>query len=567
MKRNRLARGRRQSRKSDGSFRPKVETLESRLQPGETLFTGLLGGSILGLNLLDLNRPPSRPERREVSQPADHHGLDTLGENAGVGVIAAPAARMEVQRQPMPHPSHGAAGERLAAADDILAQTVAASLATVKSGAGSHVSNGAMSHLDTTQATDAPVGAVSLGRPSFVDTFVAPVRTTPHPHVAPLNQGGAGPAQASTDWLDVDEELGEGAGVFYNQNTLLASGNKKEATGNHTPRLRHYDPETGETYWRLPITGLPKNNTYKASNPAETPQPGRYKVGVTCTSPDTPPVKKLFYLIIDKGSDGVPHQVGDPVPVNAPNGKLKAMVVSPAGETYLAGSYTDESGQTGTFIAKFDANDQPIYTLGFGFSSGDSEATSLAVDENGFGYLSGQITVNGQAQPLILKYNADQPPNPFNFEWGYYYPVSQGIATGIALGPSSVYLVSTIDNGNNLLLAQHNREGAGDQIWAYQYQVDNGAFGGNAIAVDGEGNSYVAGYQAVGGEQLAVAAKFSADGSRLVDGTLIGNPGTTENVGNAIAWDTYRNSAFVVGNFDVGGDTAMFTARISNFMN
>src|SRR5262249_53259153 len=53
-------------------YRPQVTSLEARLQPGESLLSWWLGGSLLGASLAFLDQSPAIPEAVDMSAPPGH---------------------------------------------------------------------------------------------------------------------------------------------------------------------------------------------------------------------------------------------------------------------------------------------------------------------------------------------------------------------------------------------------------------------------------------------------------------------------------------------------------------
>jgi hypothetical protein len=221
-----------------------------------------------------------------------------------------------------------------------------------------------------------------------------------------------------------------------------------------------------------------------------------------------------------------------------------ALALDTQGSVYLAGgaSSTDfptspgafqrlNRGGLDCFVVKFDSSGNGIWGTLVGGGS-DDQAFGIAVDANGNSYITGQT--NSDSYPQV------NPPFQHSRHGGLDAFVTEITADGSGL----VY--STFAGGGN------------DDT-------------GNAIAVDPNGNAYVAGTTAsgdfpttngafqtgyAGGSSDAFVLAYTANGQFLMFSTLVGSHGTDE--GNGIALDG-ANDVFLIG--DTNSDQYPVTAN------
>jgi hypothetical protein len=188
----------------------------------------------------------------------------------------------------------------------------------------------------------------------------------------------------------------------------------------------------------------------------------------------------------------------------------------------LLGPDLTHNGSTDTFVAKVWSGGAGLAYCGYiGGSSGDS-GEGIAVDGSGNAYVTGGTT-------------SDQASFP------------------VAVGPDVTH-----NGGNDAFVAKVMAGGTGLDYCGY---IGGSEWdGGRGIAVDGQGNAYVAGstasapaqgFPVIGGPQLtfsgsedAFVSKVKADGTALLYSGYIG--GSQSDVGEGIAVDGSGN-AYVVG--------------------
>jgi hypothetical protein len=205
-----------------------------------------------------------------------------------------------------------------------------------------------------------------------------------------------------------------------------------------------------------------------------------------------------------------------------------SLAVDSAGAAYVAGfteSYnfptanpeqSYNAGGNDVFVAKFNPSGSGLAYCTYVGGSADDRAYGIAVDGNGFAYVTGST-------------------NSGNF------PVRNALQSRLAGGRNAFVLKLSLA-GNSLVFST--------------YLGGNASDNGNGIALDAGGNAYVVGdttstnFPATGmqrgnhGGQDAFVAKLSADGSRLLYSTYLG--GESNDRGAGIAVDA-SGSAYITG--------------------
>jgi len=191
------------------------------------------------------------------------------------------------------------------------------------------------------------------------------------------------------------------------------------------------------------------------------------------------------------------------------------------------------------------ANDDTYYDTGkknssgqdvWGFVYGQPGVAAMVIDTNGNVYLTGALYngVNYGTVCATLKIN-----DTGNLLWernyvatSTSYPVNSG--NGIVLDSmGNVYVTGVSTNaGTGTDFATIKYDSNGNQIWVLRYNGPaNGNDGGDAIAVDNNGNVYVTGYSAnaSGGTDIVTIKYSPLTLQRRLDGTVLlqgqGSPG------------------------------------------
>jgi Beta-propeller repeat len=180
------------------------------------------------------------------------------------------------------------------------------------------------------------------------------------------------------------------------------------------------------------------------------------------------------------------------------------VAVDGSGNSYVAG-YT-QAGNTAYLIAKYDASGARIWLKQLGVYSGGVFADGVAVDGSGNSYVAGSTngalpgnTQTGSEDYFIAKYDASGTPTWFK-QLGFASQLSR--ATGVAVDASGNSYVVGLTTGGlagntqigspDYFIAKYDASGA--RTWLKQLGVSLGSVAADGVAVDGSGNSYVAGY-------------------------------------------------------------------------
>ncbi|MEE8470544.1 MAG: SBBP repeat-containing protein [Dehalococcoidia bacterium] len=202
-----------------------------------------------------------------------------------------------------------------------------------------------------------------------------------------------------------------------------------------------------------------------------------------------------------------------------------------------------------TWVARYD-----------GSSSSHDEALALAVDASGNVYVAGFSVGSGAAYDYAtVKYDSDG-----NQLWVARYD-------GPAGGNDKVYAIAVDGSGNVYITGESEGDGTlhdyatvkydndGNQLWVARYDGPaSGSDGASAIAVDGDGNVYVAGYSSGYGSDYATI-KYDSDGNQLWVARYNG-PRDSGDYATALAVDSMGN-IYVTG-YSLGDGTAFDYATV-----
>ncbi|HJT18207.1 MAG TPA: SBBP repeat-containing protein, partial [Thermoanaerobaculia bacterium] len=236
----------------------------------------------------------------------------------------------------------------------------------------------------------------------------------------------------------------------------------------------------------------------------------------------------------------------------------------PAGSNYLL--FVAKLNSTGTTLLYSDwfADDLTSFNIG----------NAIKVDASGNAFVTGQYSVSGFSNVIVLRLNASGAKTFAGVFGGSGETAGYGIAID---GTGDAYVTGLVDAGAsappNTTGFQGTPGGDGDafvekvntnlapgsSVVYFSYLGGSLTDQGNAIAIDGSGNAYVAGstfssnfpftsgaYQKVYGGDLSDAffAKVSADGKSLMYSTLFG--GAAFDAAYALAVDAAGNG-YIVG--------------------
>jgi uncharacterized delta-60 repeat protein len=209
------------------------------------------------------------------------------------------------------------------------------------------------------------------------------------------------------------------------------------------------------------------------------------------------------------------------------SGKLTALAVDPDGNVYLTGASETVAGFDAYATVKFDKNGEEIWDMGHNLDSQDDEAQAIAVDGTGNVYVTGRAVyrtewVNNQYQTssdcITIKYNAGGLE-----QWvaRYDHNVSSDICGHIAVdGQGNVYVAGDSNSGVTYDpdYAIIKYDAAGQEQWASRW---DGGYSYRdymrAMTIDGAGNVYVSGHSATSyadNSDYATIA-YDSDGNEL----------------------------------------------------
>ncbi len=191
------------------------------------------------------------------------------------------------------------------------------------------------------------------------------------------------------------------------------------------------------------------------------------------------------------------------------NDIARGVVADGLGNVYVAGvAYGTLPGQTSagggdSFVRKYDATGNILWTRQFGNSTGDV-AYSVAADGLGNVYVAGHTqgtlpgqTSAGSSDAFVRKYDATG-----NELWARQFGSSSGdIAYGVAVdGLGNVYVAGvtpgtmpgqTLAGGDDAFARKY--DATGNELWTRQFGSSSSDYA-YGVAVDGLGNVYVAGF-------------------------------------------------------------------------
>jgi uncharacterized delta-60 repeat protein len=188
------------------------------------------------------------------------------------------------------------------------------------------------------------------------------------------------------------------------------------------------------------------------------------------------------------------------------------LALDSAGDVLVTGESSGLSTRTDFATVKYSGQGVPLWTNRYRAAADSAIARAIAIDGNDDAYVTGYTYASGL---VTIKYSSEGVPLWTNV---YLGPVNQGYASSIALDGHGKVFVSGFSTGNgtsdDFVTLAYSTAGAG--LWTNRYDgPDSGSDQANAMAVDVNGNAFVAGGTAASGLTEFVAIKYSNNGAPL----------------------------------------------------
>jgi len=195
------------------------------------------------------------------------------------------------------------------------------------------------------------------------------------------------------------------------------------------------------------------------------------------------------------------------------------IAVDGSANVYVAG-YEEVIGESiNIWVRKYDANGNVAWTRTHnGTADGSDAGNGIAVDESGNVYVTGSEYVDGQdGNVWVRKYDSSGKAL-----WTKTY---NGACNGYDAGSDialdrdgNVYVTGSewvLGEDCNIWVRRYNSEG--NEVWTSTFNsTANGSDEGSGIAVDGNGNVYVTGYEYVGGQDCNIwVRKYDSEGNEI----------------------------------------------------
>jgi hypothetical protein len=181
---------------------------------------------------------------------------------------------------------------------------------------------------------------------------------------------------------------------------------------------------------------------------------------------------------------------------------------------------------------KYSSNGSLLWSANNPTDNGNGQVLGLVLDESGSALITGE-----NAFSYTFSYGTYKLSSNGGYVWTNLYPtvvVNPSVATSIAVDSADNCYVTGYSPGSNfsndIVTIKYGPNG--NQIWLQRYDgPGNGNDAGNAIAVDSNGNVYVAGYDttAAGGTEMVLIKYSPVILQRQSNGTVLlqteGSPG------------------------------------------
>ncbi len=209
------------------------------------------------------------------------------------------------------------------------------------------------------------------------------------------------------------------------------------------------------------------------------------------------------------------------------------------GGVVVAGNITDSAGDDLAAIRRYDALADFVWEISFdGGAGGDNSAKDVTVDADGFIYATGFVSQTGEGINIwVGKYDADGDEEWFDTVSGSENSFDAGL--GIAVDDDgNVYVAGYVtETGEDANAWVRKYDADGIKVWTDSYNNDDHDLDDEAhgIAVDAEGNIYVTGMTSIDISDADIwTRKLDADGDEQWTVTEAGSADSTDR-GKAVA--------------------------------
>jgi hypothetical protein len=218
--------------------------------------------------------------------------------------------------------------------------------------------------------------------------------------------------------------------------------------------------------------------------------------------------------------------------------QVAGIAVDSANNLYLVANFSPVGSPTYVTL-KYDSSGNALWGSYPPNSCGPNAAYGLALDKAGDVFVTGHSCYIGPSDPGgIDSYGTYMANIHGSWVWTNQFPIvgpfshSAGLAIAVDSG-NNCYVTGYshgTNSGNDIVTIKYGPNG--NQVWLQRYNgPGNGDDAGNAIAVDNNGNVYVAGYDTTtaGGTEIVTIKYSPIMLQRRADGTVLlqaqGSPG------------------------------------------
>jgi hypothetical protein len=233
--------------------------------------------------------------------------------------------------------------------------------------------------------------------------------------------------------------------------------------------------------------------------------------------------------------------------------QIGGAAVDPAGNFYTVVDF--EPGIAVYTALKYDSNGSIVWTEYPANRNLFNMANGVALSILGHFLVTGAIYHGGNNSPFGASYGTLQLSPNGGLEWTNLYPSissATSVGTSIAVDSSNNSYVTGYSPGangsNDIVTIAYDTNGK--QLWLQRYDGPaHGDDAGNAIAVDNNGNVYVAGYETVpgGGTEMVLIKYSPVTIQRQTNGNILlqtqGSPGEAFDIRASTNLDTWSDVA------------------------